>query len=184
MGIGQLLDKIREHYLEQFLNEIESIDDDKEIIIEPAMRDSEGNIVTEGALDAGSRIDIAIIGDDTETINFDFDSMLSFEQIAFPWEDTLTVILNPFQWDYCSLVFNGDISNWSPLKEWCGKWFMENPKENSILSDCIHFISDPEKIENGFQVYVDFGSADVAALEEIFDVAKVLGATQVTVGNA
>ncbi len=110
--------------------------------------------------------------------------MLSFEQLSFQWENSVTIKLNPFQWDYCSLVFTGNITDWAPLKEWYTKWFAENPKENSMLSDCVHFISDPEKVEHGHQVYVDFGSADVAALEEVFDAAKTMGAKEVVVGNA
>jgi hypothetical protein len=184
MGIGELLDKIREHYLSKFIERINSIGDDEKIFIEPAFRDSEGNVVTEGALNAGSRVDVAIVSDKTETINFDFDGIIAFEQLEFLWENTLTIKLNPFQWDYCSLIFTGNITNWDPLKRWYSKWFSENPKEGSMLSDCVHFISDPEAVKNGYHVYVDFGSADVAALEEVFDAAKEMGAIEVSVGNA
>ena len=61
---------------------------------------------------------------------------------------------------------------------------MENPREDSPFFDCVHFVSDPERIESGYLIFVDFGSASVAALEEIFDAAKVMGATEVIVGNA
>jgi hypothetical protein len=94
---------------------------------------------------------VGIISDKSETINFDFDGMITFEQLEFLWENTVIIKLSPFQWDYCSLVFSGSITDWDPLKEWYSKWFSENPKEGSMLSDCVHFISDPETVENGYQ---------------------------------
>ena len=184
MRVGELLDKIRELYLTKFIEEINLIGGDKEIIVEPALRDSEGNIVAEGLLNSGSRVDLAISGDAIETINFDFNEMLSFQELEFRWENSVTIKLNPFTWDYCQLVLTGDITDWTPLKEWYKKWFAENPSENSVLLDCIHFVSDPEKIAQGYLIYIDFGSADVAAIEEVFDAAKAMGALEVIVGNA
>lgn len=184
MQVGELLDAIRENYLSKFLGEINLIDAGKKIYIEPALRDSEGNVVTEGVLDTGSRVDIAVSSESMETINFDFNEMLSFQELVFSWEDSMTIKLNPFQWDYCPIILSGNISDWTPLKKWYRKWFAETPKENSVLFDCVHFISDPEKVDSGHQVYIDFGSADVASLEELFDAAKSMGATELVVGNA
>lgn len=183
MGVGELLDQIRDYYLVKLTDEVNSIGSDG-LILEPAFRDNNGNVVTEGFFDAGSRVDVAVTKDNesSKSLNVDTEEMISFEALSFSWETTLKVKLTPFQWNYCPIELIGEELDWKPIASWYHKWFQENPTEESKFFNCVHFISDPEKTEKGHRVYIDFGTASVSSLEEFLDSVIIAGATEVEVG--
>ena len=182
MGLGELLDRIRELYISSFISKVEELGATSKVIVEPAYRNSEGKIVTEGKLNVGSRVDVALVKESTESLNFDFDSMLSFEPICFKWSNSLLVNLAPFQWDYFSVSFPDKAEDFSPLKNWYDKWFKENPAEGSLLYDCVHFISEPEIINEMTKFHLDLGSASVTCFEELLD-AMALMTSEVHIGS-
>lgn len=185
MGVGEILDKIRSYYLDTLSDEVDSNGSER-LIIEPAYRDSEGNIATEGFFNIGSRIDLAITDDgkSTRSINIDTEEMISFESVSFEWETSLQVKLNPFQWNYCPIELFGESINWDPIIIWYQKWFEEKPTEQSDYFNCVHFMSDPEKTEHGHRVYIDFGTASVSSIEEFLDSVIIAGVREIEVGSA
>jgi hypothetical protein len=184
MGVGELLDKIRDYYLVKLSDEMNLIGSDG-LIVEPEYRDETGEVVTEGFFDAGSRVDLAVSkdGEASKSFNVDTEEMISFEALSFDWETTLKIKLNPFQWNYCPIELIGDKLDWKPIANWYQKWFQENPTEESKFFDCVHFISDPEKTKNGQRVYIDFGTASVTSFEELLDSFIIAGVNEVEIGS-
>lgn len=185
MGAGELLDKIRDYYLDRLIEEANAIDSNKGLILEPAIRDSEGNVILEGFFNSGSKVDFAILENNEviDSVNVDTEGMVSFNEIIFNWEESLEVVLSPFQWNYCSLEILGNSVNWKPIEKWYKDWFEEKPSENGSLFNCVHFISEPEPTNKGQRIYVDFGTAPVLAFEEILDSIIKAGALKVEIGS-
>lgn len=184
MGLGELLDKVREQYVSNFIHKLEELSDSHKVIVEPAYRNSEGQIVTEGLLDVGARVDVAVVGESIEALNFDVEGMLSFEAFSFKWNNSLMVNLSPFQWDYVAVTFSNHLKDLVPVKQWFDKWFKENPIDGSELFDCVHYISDPEinNDDNTTTLYIDFGSARTSAFEEFLDAVSEI-ATEIYIGR-
>src|SRR5689334_16433026 len=101
MGLGELLDQIREYYLERLIAAAEEQSSKKRtVILEPALCNESGEVVAAGALQLPLRRDLAVVqkGEVTELLTIDTQAMLSFEPIAFTWGEGLKVTLGPFQW--------------------------------------------------------------------------------------
>ncbi len=183
MALGELLDQIREHYISKLTDEVKSYPDN-EIIIEPAYLDSDGNIAKDGFFHTGSRVDLVHLldGQVERAVNIDTENMLSFERIKFDWESNLSVVLCPFQWNYCSVRLIGESINWEPVQTWFSDWFEEKVVEGSLFHNCVHFLSDPELFENGQLFFVDFGTAPIDALESLLDSIQNTGVSNVEFG--
>ena len=190
MALGQLLDQIRDYYVNQFIGAINdySAADDATIAHEPAFCNADGNVVTEGRLALPARGDLLIIRDGvvSESLEIDTDGMLSFEPIAFDWpENNLNVDLQPFQWNWIQLRMYGlqADADWTPIRDWFIRWFQENdPADNELLGG-VHFLSDPEAGDGYLQVSIDLGTAAVESFEELLDAIGQLGADRVQIGQ-
>lgn len=117
MTVGQLLDDIRDRYLKEFCECIAYLKQNgMKPMCEPAMRNEDGALAREGALDLPMRLDVVGFadGEAKETMRVDSDSMLSFEPIDFEWEGGLPTRIAPFTWDACNVrVFDiPETSEW------------------------------------------------------------------------
>jgi len=188
--LGQLLDEIRDYYINRFIDAIneQSLADGVTLTHEPAFCDSNGDVVTEGELAVPSRVDLLVISDGaaSDSILIDTDGILSFEPIAFDWpENNLNVDLHPFQWNWMQVRIFGLKTNtdWAPIRDWFIGWFQENDPADGELLGGVHWLSDPEYGDDYSQLSIDLGTAPVESFEELLDAIGQMGATRVQIGQ-
>lgn len=188
--LGQLLDEIRDYYINRFIDAIneQSLADGVTLTHEPAFCDSNGDVVTEGELAVPSRVDLLVISDGaaSDSILIDTDGILSFEPIAFNWpENDLNVDLHPFQWNWMQVRIFGLKTNadWAPIRDWFIGWFQENDPADGELLGGVHWLSDPEYGDDYSQLSIDLGTAPVESFEELLDAIGQMGATRVQIGQ-
>jgi hypothetical protein len=188
MGLGELLDQVRQYYLDRLMAAAEKKRFHKatSVIFEPALRNSDGGAVVEGELQLPLRKDLAVLrnGAVTDLLTIDTKGMLSFEPIVFDWGDSLRVYLGPFLWQRMTLrmpVRKG--VDWQSFTDWFWRWFgQEDGSDNSLLG-VVHFLSDPELSRKGVKFEVDLGSAPVEAFEELLDAVVAMGVKQCQIGQ-
>ena len=184
MTVTELLEKIRDYYLAKFKQEIdEQRDNGFETIIEPELVDKNGLTITEGFFDTPYRNDLFLLRDNNpiESIMVDTESKLTFNPITLQWTDKLTVTIEPFQWNYLTVVFNDDIDlDWTHLKNWFNDSFKEKNKDDDFKL-AVHFISDPYKFDNLQMVDIDLGSGTIDDFEKLLDSFDKMSLTSVTV---
>jgi len=188
MHVGELLDQVRQYYLDRFINVRDELlaEQNSRLILEPELRGSDGAVVTEGALQLPLRTDFAVIKDGgTKTLSIDTERMLSFEPISFIWGAGLEVRLGPFQWQAMRLqVPLPETTRWQPLQHWYWRWFKEDAGEhNEALAGAVHFLSDPEVADGGVTFAVDLGAAPVEAFEDLLDALEMMGAKHCEIGH-
>ena len=188
--LGQLLDEIRDYYINRFIDAIneQSLADGVTLTHEPAFCDSNGDVVTEGELAVPSRVDLLVISDGavSDSILIDTDGILSFEPIAFDWpENNLNVDLHPFQWNWMQVRIFGLKTNadWAPIRDWFIGWFQQNDPADGELLGGVHWLSDPEYGDEYSQLSIDLGTAPVESFEKLLDAIGQMGATRVQIGQ-
>ncbi len=190
MPLGQLLDQIRDYYVNCFVNAINEHAADVNVALahESAFCNADGELVTEGQLALPARGDIFIIRDGivSDSLQIDTKEMLSFEPIAFAWPDSkIEVELRPFQWNWMQIrIFGLQASaDWTPIRDWFLQWFKEDDPTDQELLEAVHFLSAPETREDCSQVSVDLGTAPVESFEELLDAIGRLGGQRVQIGQ-
>lgn len=190
MGVVEILTQIRDYYLARLTGAAEEAAADADsVVLEPCLRDSEGNAVREGEHGLGMRVDVVVIaaGDAVRTLSVETDRELAFPAVTFAWSPGLEVVLRGFAWQRCPLRLAGSALNPRPLFEWFEKWFDaddERPLDERGLQGVVHFMSDPAMAANSMILEVDFGSAPIEAVEELLDVAATAGASTIEFGHA
>lgn len=186
MTVGAILDEIRDLYVSRLVAAVVEAkqDPDTSVIVEPELIDAQGDLVTEGILDLGVRHDFAIRSATTaEVVRVDSDRIVSFSPFEFQW-DTLTVHLQPFQWDYCEINLTPplDADGRELVAGWFRRWFDPADPDAEVLG-VTHFLSDPEQNGAYQRYYVDFGTAPVEAFEQLLDACVRGGVTAIVVGT-
>ena len=161
------LNIIRSLYITKLL---EAIARHPESYIEPALRSESGELAVDGALKLPCRVDL-IPAEGTEagqSITVDSPGKANFPEIIFHLTDTI-VVIDPFIWDYASIFIEHSSNSTieTPLQKWFMKWFDPddlNPLNDESLYGVVHFMSDPEPVESGSKIIIDFGSAPAEAL--------------------
>ena len=187
MSLTPLLEEVRALYVSQFLASVAEAgaEPDVALVTEGDMADADGELVTDGALDVGCRMDIVVVaGTEARSIRVDSTRTASFAPSEFEWEKSLAVRLRPFQWDYCEVNVSPAIEATaeSPVADWFRRWFEPHEAEARTLG-VAHFVSDPEKNGEYQRYYVDFGTAPVRAFEELLDAFLLGGAKEVVIGS-
>jgi hypothetical protein len=194
MDLVELLDQIRDDYLDQFLTTIEEKQSQKgvRIISEPSLRNEDGTLAVEGAWEFPVRTDIAVMQNDelSDVFNVVKDSLVDFEPVEFDWGKTLHVELGPFAWQNVTITMPNDpVYDWTALQEWFWKWFQDDDDvddddpEAAILLGAIHSLSDPVVQDDVVEFTLDLGSAPIAAFEELLDAFAAAGVTLCAIGN-
>ncbi|WP_242489766.1 hypothetical protein [Pseudomonas sp. TH07] len=133
--------------------------------VEPAYRNSDGSLATEGAMDTPCRVDaIAAEGVSAgQLVQVDSETELAFEPVRFELGQT-AVVISPFGWDWLPLQvrgLSGEVAS-QVVRAWFLEWFDgedENSPTEEGLQGVVHFVSDPEATEEGYRVKIDLGSA-------------------------
>jgi hypothetical protein len=171
----ELVAKIQEHYLSQF----------RDFVERQRKRckggSSEVKFSLTGETNAFRRmvvVDFVRNDDGVEGIQFEPESVLSFEQIDRHLGDARLTIAG-LRWDAAVILHDvQDVE--SAIGDWFTSWF--DPDESSRfsragdVSQCIHAVYiEPNELQ------VDFGTASPAAFEELLNSLTAAGATQIHV---
>ncbi len=191
MAPGQLLDEIRELYLDRYAEAIAKCRRKKSVKVfaEVALTTSDGEPIGEGPLNLPLRIDIAIVkkGIVKESFRVDSELRLYFETFSLDWAEKLPVTLSPFQWDFCQARLFGlpDSPDWKPLVDWFMSSFHESSPSGAEedFSGVVHFMSDPQLQGECYLVEFDFGSAPVETFGTLLDAFASVGAKAVEIGQ-
>lgn len=179
MTIAELLTAIRQPYAD-LLSQAANAQD---YYVEPAYRNSDGTLATEGAWNLPCRVDVIPVSEDSaEPVQVDSQTRLDFEPIHFRIGDS-AVELQPFVWDWLSLEVQGltEEKASKALIDWFNDWFDgddENEPDEAGLQQVVHFMSDPQVLAGGVKATIDLGSAPVEALEDLLFALSDAGAAQ------
>ena len=190
MTFTELLDSVRQHYLERFWAETSDREGEgNSVLLETASRMADGEVAREGVLDLPMRSDIVVVNDGqiTDSILVDTEKMVSFSPFDLLWADKFPIRIGPFQWNYCPVVLRNTTSpNWDALARWFLFWFDEhdrNPADAHGLYGVVHYMSDPSLSEANADFVIDLGSAPVDAFEELLDAIAQAGAQSAELGQ-
>lgn len=192
MTFGQIIDQARAGTLRK-IKELKSAKEAEgfSVTLEPAPRSHDGALAcASDGMRVPLRYDLAFRGPNTgfKTEYAESVTVRWGSPISFSWSDGLKIEAHTICWDYLSFCVSMGGSPFDPqaIKTWFLKWFdtedSHSPDEDGFLR-VVHFISDPESDDGCTAFVVDFGSADVAALEDIFDVLDRLGAKRCVIGQ-
>lgn len=140
--------------------------------IEPALRQSDGSLATDGEFELPYRVDL-MPEDGGESIMVDSPTR---SPIA-PWEaliGSVQLSVAPFVWDYATVSILGlpQGVTWEPLRQWFLRWFDtvdEAPLNEEGLYGVVHYMADPKAIAGGTSFTIDFGSAPLESFDSLID---------------
>ena len=180
MTITELLTAIRQPYADLLSQAAHA----QQSYVEPAYRNSDGTLATEGIWDLPCRADVIRMSKDTtETVQVDSQTRLEFEPVHLSL-GYCAMELHPFVWDWLSVEVQGLPQEQAAkaLTDWFMDWFDgedENQPDETGLLQVPHFISDPQVLAEAMKVTIDLGSAPVEALEDLLFALSDAGAAQV-----
>lgn len=184
MTVSELLRAIREPYVELLAKAAAQ----PAAIVEPAHRQADGTLATEGPLALPCRADI--IPTERRSAGhptmIDSVTQLNFEPFAFEL-DAAAISIRPFVWDWAAIEADGldESAAVDAFKTWFFAWFDvddENTPAEDGLHGIVHYLSEPVRTEQGWRVNADLGSAPETAVEDLLFRLVDAGATRISVG--
>ena len=193
MTLGDLLEMIRQDYLDHLTASAEDLQEDgAEVMFEPAFRDDKGEVALDGVLKLPARIDLlakraSTDGEAVETVQVAAEGVFKFDgSIDITWEGGMAVQVFPFAWDMMPVKMEGlaDDVTYEPLQQWFWRWFAEPEDLEGPAQEVVHYLGDPEKIEGDVtRIIADMGSAPLEAWQDLLDACAACGAKKVIVGE-
>lgn len=187
MTLGDLLQMVRQDYVDQFMAALEDLQKDgAELEIEPVLAGEDGEAKLEGVLQLPLRADAVVHGKGgVRQAKIEPEGVFRFDDaIRFDWEGMALEVF-PFGWDSLPLTLQGvgDKPDWAPLQQWFWRWFAE-PEEpvEGPLEEVVHFLSDPEVKDGVARLVADLGSAPLEAWQDLLDACKACGASKLRIG--
>ncbi len=161
------------------------------VIAEPTPRFADGSVAfAPDGLRLPLRYDLAFADESGKWHSENADShTIRFETTAHAdWQGCMKITMHRLAWDYLELhCFPAPPDcDWEPLRSWFLNWFdVDEAKEPDAddLYGVVHFISDPEVASDGFKLFVDLGSAPMAALGQLLDRLVDMQVTACTFGR-
>jgi hypothetical protein len=133
------------------------------------------------------RIDMASnVGGQSKMQDVNPSTHLNFPPQSFAPFPGLALTLNPIAWNGVDFTIHA-ISNWDGLEEWTLRWLDvddSHPQDENGLQGVIHSVTTPEVSDGSTAFSVDFGSAPVAAFEELLQLLVNLGAKRVEMDSS
>ena len=111
---------------------------------------------------------------------------VGFDAISAGFAEGFSVAIEPFSWDSCDVVAQGDLEDWKPLLDWFERWFDrqdEKPEDADGLAPVIHEMGEPQATTLGTAFTVDFGAAPIDAFVDLMVTLNQKGMTQIRVGT-
>jgi hypothetical protein len=174
---------VRDTYVRQFSAFVDGFSEYSHIV-EPALRNAEGEIADEGALETPYRADYVVLETGKPKM-FTPEKSVGFEPCSFSVEDTKIVIV-PFAWDYASISFTGEWNGNATraLKNWFRQAFGDDDAaDNTALQNAVHYVSDPQVSPSGYSFTVDFGTAPASALDDLLSALLSNTPTRIEIGQ-
>jgi hypothetical protein len=106
---------------------------------------------------------------------------LRFEPFFVEVHDTLALEVQPMNWNGVEVYANTQADG-QAIESWALKWLDvedRHAQDEDGLQGVIHSVTLQESEAGSFRIAVDWGSAPLAALEELFQVLNASGATMV-----
>ena len=186
-GFHEVLGEVRDYYRRRFHEAVSEALRDGDVATEVPLCDQTGEVVTEGVLNAGVRVDLVVYQNDTpvRSINIDTEKGLAFPGLQVRAGD-VTISFGAMKWNQMRFACEGSIGErllLEQLSSWYQKWFQEAAGEDGEDALCVHFISDPVFRDGGFCFTVDFGTAEAESLTTLLELLVRAGVTQVIMGD-
>lgn len=183
MGLRDLLDQVRTHYLRLFEAELGAIvEEGNRVVPEFAMED-DGRIARDGQF-AGTRCDALILkGSSATPTFFQFDRIWNFTAIEFDLGGTM-FRLSPMHWYGVDARISGDAARIeTALIAWFeGAFHSATENWDERLKHAVHGMHDLAVSRDGLVCRIDFGTAPVSAVTDLLEELKLAGATDVAFG--
>ena len=186
MTFAELISAIRQPYVSLLADTVAA----RDCVAEPPLMDEDGELVLDGALNTGCRLDLVVTNEDgaDEILRIDSSTQMDFDPLEFEI-DAMRVTVMPFAWDWVAVDVEG--LSWERTQEvlhdWFMRWFDEddsNSLEEPGLLGVVHFVSDPVEDDEGrFSVTADLGSAPVEVIDDLLFRLLDAGASGVSVGQ-
>lgn len=111
---------------------------------------------------------------------------IRFDSQTFDLQSGMSVTLKPFVWNGLD-IFTAPFESDSPeFVSWCLKWLDLDDKrtpDGDGFCGVIHCVMPPAPRGDCWGFTVDFGTAPIAALEELLSILQSLGVSSVTLGS-
>ena len=191
MTLSDILEQQRSLYLEEFANRLASFSAEVAGLMQPEALYllADGTPVRTGTLALPARGDVCVRNHKRieEIARIDSARTLGFDAFRFVWQEALQVALHPFVWNNCQLCIPEPIEAIDQSVLAC--WFetaikpeLGHGERNSLLG-AVHSLSAPRTAADGVRFEVDFGSAPVAAFENLLTALVQAGAGLVVIGR-
>lgn len=176
MAVGGILESMAAH-----------LNAGAEVRAEPKLRDPDGTVRREGALQLPRRADLAVIkGGRTLIQRVESTPLIRFDPITILTEGGVTTTIDPFHWDAAQVRVEARQlrPSWSPLRHWYLEWFQSRYAEVAPdLDGAVHSIDGPTTWVAGWEFLIDFGSAPVQCLPDLIAALGATGASRVRLGK-
>lgn len=192
MTFAEILEQIRDFYLRHLREAMAEVRKDPEakLIVEPVLRNAEGEAVSEGLLKLPMRADIVVTraGQVVESYQVKAAHDLVIKPCTFQWTGGMTVTAGAFQWEDCHFRLPGIglEANFKPLADWFMAWFDQDDERGLYYSDLqgvVHCLTNPKFDDEAATFTIDFGSAPADVFEYLLDALEQLGAKTVQIGQ-
>jgi len=153
--------------------------------VEPALRQSDGTLATDGELQLPYRMDLLPeIGGPSVMVDSPIRAQIEPREMQ---RGPVQVSVTSFVWDYANISILGLPGNasWEPLRQWFLRWFDtedEDPVNEEGLYGVAHFMSDPKEIPGGVSITIDFGSAPIESFDSLVHALVSMCPRRVEVG--
>jgi hypothetical protein len=196
MRAREYLRLVRAHYLAAFRHEVEKLSAHKRgsndrVLLEGSLSiEKDGKTIPlPGELSLPYRFDVAVA-----TADGRLQPTMIVADHDIPWQPSsiavgdLDVRVDHFLWNVCSITARPapPRSDWSRLRDWFVDWFNRENEGESLAGSfrfdgVVHFMSDPEVVDDTIAFQLDLGSAPAEALEQLFVLLADMGAREAEV---
>ncbi len=108
-----------------------------------------------------------------------------FDVITEDWDDII-MTLSPFVWNAVEFEVTGPFPDLGQLSNWYTKWYdikHRNKVGEHGFKSVVHKMSAPTEIEDGWQITIDFGSANLDALIAFYKQCRFNDAETITINS-
>jgi hypothetical protein len=187
-----LIRTIRNAYVDAFAHAIRAqTQRSPRLLVEPRLAESDDDAATADPFRVPMRQDLVPTdgGGEIESVMVVRGSLAEFRSFAVEYEDGFQLGLGPFTWDACQVIAIGLPArpDYTPLLDWFTEWADlrdARPADPATsLRHVVHHVSEPVVREDVTAFEVDFGTADVDALDELLSTLQDMGASIVILGE-
>jgi len=181
-----LIDEIRNQFISCFEQKIIEINGIRSYEIEPIKENQDGSLILTQQLILPARSDLAFIQHQNQKqyIEVSSNGEPCFMTLEFDHRPGVYFKLSPFRWNRCALYLNKDFPEWMPLINWYEDRFKAKPLNHSQFSNCVHSLSDPNKITAvQHKLLIDLGTAPIAVFLELLDIIPKMGVARFEIGT-